>query len=183
MVAVILAAGGGSRFTGDTHKLAAPFRGSTVLAHAVAAAIDAAIGPVVVVVGSSDVQIDLVGVEIVANARWDEGQSTSLQVAVIEADRHGADAVVIGLGDQPLVTPEAWQAVANAAGGPIVVASYDGDRRPPVRLDRDAWPLLPTDGDEGARAVMRRRPDLVSVVEVTGIAADIDTVEDLTRWS
>jgi molybdenum cofactor cytidylyltransferase len=183
MVAVILAAGGGSRFTGDTHNLAAPFRGSTVLAHSVAAAVGAGIGPVVVVVGSRDSHVDLVGVDLVVNPRWTEGQSTSLHVAVTEADRRGANSVVIGLGDQPLVTADAWQAVAAGPGGPIVVASYDGDRRPPVRLDRDAWPLLPTDGDEGARAVMRRRPDLVTDVEVTGIAADIDTVEDLIRWS
>ena len=43
LVAVILAAGSGSRFDGETHKLVAPFRGSTVLGHAIAAAVQAEI--------------------------------------------------------------------------------------------------------------------------------------------
>jgi molybdenum cofactor cytidylyltransferase len=183
LVAVILAAGAGSRFDGQTHKLAAPFRGSTVLGHAVAAAVQANIGPVVVVGGGAELGLESQAVSVVDNPRWADGQATSLQVAVAEAQRRDADAIVIGLGDQPLVTAAAWHAVATAIGGPIVTASYDGRHRPPVRLDRAAWPLLPTDGDEGARVVMALHPELVTSIEVTGEPADIDTVEDLSRWS
>ena len=48
--AVVLAAGGGTRFAGDAHKLLAPLRGRPVVVHAVSAALDAALDEVLVVV-------------------------------------------------------------------------------------------------------------------------------------
>ncbi len=89
---------------------------------------------------------------------------------------------MVGLGDQPLVPAEAWRHVA-AAPGEIVTATFDGQRRPPVKLARTVWAELPVDGDVGARALMQRRPELVSEIPCTGNPVDIDTLEDLQRWS
>ena len=180
-LAVVLAAGAGRRFGGG--KLHALFRGRPLLAWALEAAAGAGLDATVVVTGGEAVD-DLVPavVTAVANPRWAEGQATSLQVAVAVAEPGSHDTLVVGLADTPFVPTAAWTAVA-AADGPIAVAEYDGLRRPPVRLDRSVWALLPTEGDEGARALLRERPDLVTAVPCAGDPADVDTRGDLARWS
>jgi molybdenum cofactor cytidylyltransferase len=184
-VVVILAAGEGRRFHGDDHKLLADIDGRSVVAHAIDHALDAGIGPVVVVTGAvalDPVETALLDrVTVVHNPDWANGQSTSVQTGLRAAEQLGADAVVIGLGDQPGVPAEAWRRVAGAAS-PIAVATYGGARRNPVRLHRSVWPLVPTDGDSGARSVIRLRPELVEAIPCPGSAADIDTREDLQRW-
>ncbi|MGH9087277.1 MAG: nucleotidyltransferase family protein [Acidimicrobiales bacterium] len=181
--AVVLAAGGGSRFAGDGHKLLAPFRGRPLVAWAVAAAAEAGLDEVVVVSGA----VDLTGalpageVTLLDNPDWADGQATSLGVALDWCGRQGHGSAVVGLGDQPLVPASAWRAVARAPGGPVVAASYSGQRRNPVRLDQAVWGLLPVDGDEGARVLMRRRPELVHEVVCDGDPFDVDQVEDLSR--
>jgi CTP:molybdopterin cytidylyltransferase MocA len=185
IAAVVLAAGGGSRFHGTTHKLLSLLRGKPVAAWAIEAARDAALDETVVVLGSVDVAqaVNLDGVTTLRNKRWSDGIATSLALAIDHAVERGHDAIVVGLGDQPFVTAAAWRAVAAASSSPIAVATYDGARRNPVRLAREVWPLLDRDGDDGARALMRRRPDLVGEVACRGIPADVDTLEDLTQWS
>lgn len=187
-LAVVLAAGGGSRFAGPTHKLAAEIDGVPIVELAVRHALDSRIGPVVVVTGASTPGLESLGdavrdglVTRVDNADWADGQSTSLQLAITEARRRNAHAIVVGLADQPFVEPTAWQAVA-ASTSPIAVATYEGATRNPVRLHRAVWPLLPTTGDHGARDLIRLRPELVERIPCQGSAADIDTLEDLRSW-
>jgi CTP:molybdopterin cytidylyltransferase MocA len=182
--AVVLAAGRASRFGGeDGAKLRAPFRGRPLVRWAVDAAVEAGFDEVLVVTGAADLA-DLLpaGAVAVHNPRWADGQATSLAAGLDAAHARGHDAVVVGLGDQPLVTAEAWRAVAGA-GSPIAVATYDGVRRNPVRLARAVWSEVDRDGDEGARTLMRRRPELVTEVACAGDPVDVDTREDLNRWS
>lgn len=179
---MLLAAGGGSRFTRSTHKLLAPLGDSTVFGRALAAALDAGFAHLVVVSGAVD--LPLVGTPVVERHHpgWAAGQATSLQAGIAAARELGAGAVVVGLGDQPFVTSSAWRAVA-ASSAPVAVATYDGVRGNPVRLAADVWPLLPVEGDTGARQLMTLHPELVEEVPCQGSAADIDTPEDLERWT
>lgn len=188
-VAIVLAAGAGSRFRGTRHKLLTPLHGRAVLDHVLDHVTQAGFGHVVVVTGAVDVgeviapwSRHVPGMREVHHLAWAQGQAGSLHAGIDAARALGATAVVVGLGDQPFVPASAWRAVALAAGS-IVVASYEGQRSPPVKLHHSVWPLLPTTGDEGARALMRLRPDLVSAVPCSGNPGDIDTLEDLARWS
>ncbi|MGH9047949.1 MAG: nucleotidyltransferase family protein [Acidimicrobiales bacterium] len=180
---MVLAAGGATRFGRREHKLLASFRGRPLVSWAVDHAVAAGLDETLVVTGAVDLITALPpGVTVIENARWADGQATSLQAAVSWARDGGFEALVVGLGDQPLVPPEAWRAV-SASASPIAVATFDGQRRPPTRLAASVWPLLPVDGDEGARVVMAGKPELVEVVACRGKAIDIDTPEDLARWS
>jgi nicotine blue oxidoreductase len=189
VAAIVLAAGGGSRYTasgGEGHKLLAPFQGRTVVEWAIDSAAAAGLDSLYVVRGDTDLPVPPLAsraVHFVANDRWREGMATSLRAGLTRARRDGHHAVVVGLGDQPLVLAESWQRVARAKAKPIGVATYQGMRGNPVRLSSLVWPLLPLTGEQGARLVMRRRPDLVMEVPCPGGAADIDTVDDLREWS
>jgi molybdenum cofactor cytidylyltransferase len=202
--AVVLAAGGGTRFAGGA-KLLAPFRGRPLLAWALQPVLEAGL-PLVVVRGAVDLspvleglghwiagvritgeriageRIASVRIEVVDNPRWQEGQATSLRAGIEWCARAGFAAAVVGLGDQPLVPASCWRAVAASRSAPIVAASFRGQRRPPVRLDREVWELLGEVGDEGARELMRRRPDLVAEVACEGAPVDVDTVDDLLAY-
>ncbi len=182
--AVLLAAGGGSRFAGRTSKLLAPFRGRPLVSWSVEAAMAAELEETVVVTGGADLSAVVpADVTLLHNESWASGLATSLRVGLDWCERQGHDGAVVGLGDQPLVPAEAWRAVATYTGAPIVVATYSGRRRNPVKLDRSVWPLVPVTGDEGARVVMGSQPALVREVACPGDPADVDTVEDLRLWS
>lgn len=187
--AILLAAGGGARFAasgGQGHKLLAPYLGRAVVEWSIETAAAANLDATYVVWGAVALPVPPLArglVTFVRNQRWRDGLATSMQAGIRQARLDGHAAVVIGLGDQPLVQVEAWRLVARATTRPIAVATYEGVRGNPVRLSSMVWPLLPTTGDAGARVVMRRRPDLVAEVPCPGRSADIDTVDDLAIWS
>lgn len=180
-LAVILAAGAGSRFSADEHKLEAKLKKKPLLWWAASHAIAAGFAEVLVIEGSVPVS-DLVPpqVSIVHNHDWADGQARSVQVAVHYAELSGYDALVVGLGDQPFVPPEAWRRIA-ASESAIAVAHYGKQATPPVRLHADVWGLLPLDGDEGARQLLRSRPELVAEIACPGSAVDVDTVVEFDQ--
>lgn len=181
-VAVVLAAGAGSRFLGGHHKLLVPFRGRPLGRWAVDHASAAGLDEVVVVLGPVDLEVPA-DVIVLRNEQWERGQAGSLQLALTHAAQRGHAAAVVGLADQPMIPAEAWRSVATCEAAAICVATYEGRRRNPVRLASAVWPMLATAGDEGARALVRDRPDLVAEVACAGNPADIDTLEDLARWN
>ncbi len=183
--AALLAAGGGTRFVGPTHKLLATLDGRPVFRWALDHVVSAGLDHVVVITGAIALDINDAGVTIVHNEHWEHGQAGSLQLAIRAAEAHDSEFIVVGLADQPFILASAWRDVAACdSTAPILVATYSGKRGPnPVRLHRSVWSQLPTIGDEGARALMRLRPDWIDEVACEGSAADIDTLEDLGQWT
>lgn len=180
-LAVVLAAGAGSRFTEDDHKLLAKVQGKPLVWWAVHHAITAGFDEVLVVEGAVELSGSVpTEASIVRNHDWEDGQSRSLHVAAHYAGQFGFEAMVVGLGDQPFVPPEAWRLIATSES-PIAVADFGHHRTPPVRLHGDVWGLLPLDGDEGARQLIRSRPEMVVEIPCPGSSVDVDTPNDLDR--
>ncbi len=188
VVGVVLAAGTGSRFIGETPKLLAPLSdGRTVLRASVEAAAEAGFGRTAVVVGSLSVAeakatLEGLDVEVIVNPDFVEGQATSLQTAIAWATKVGARTMVVGLGDSPGIGTAAWR-VVGASRGPAVFASFGTVSAPPVKLEDTVWKHLPREGDAGARLLAQSHSDLVSEVPCPGDPTDIDTAGDLEKWN
>ena len=179
---VLLAAGGGSRFGGSHHKLLTSVAGKTVYEWALQSALAANIGPVAVVWGSVELPRHKApeAVTYLHNEEWATGMASSVQRALQWANERGLQSVVIGLGDQPCIPPSAWTAVAHSTS-PLAVATYAGVRANPVKLHAEFFALVPKNGDEGARSLLRSHPELVAEVPCTGSGIDVDHVEDIER--
>jgi molybdenum cofactor cytidylyltransferase len=120
----------------------------------------------------------------VVNPDPSRGLSSSLKLG-IRSVRKVSEAVVVGLGDKPLVLPETIDALVDAhrrTGARIVVPVCEGKRGNPVLFQRSMFgSILELSGDVGAREVMSKHEDEVSEVPVgdRGILLDIDTPSDL----
>jgi CTP:molybdopterin cytidylyltransferase MocA len=182
----VLAAGSGSRFGGG--KLLAKLGGRPIIEAVFDNLGKAPVDEIIAIVGADAKRLREVceryGVKTVANEEWERGQSTSVLAGLRAC---GGEAAVILLGDQPFIGAEAVERLvaAFAEGAKVAVATYEGKRRNPVLFSREAWPLLEAElaGDEGARSVLRRHPELVVEVPCEGVGdpTDVDTREDLRR--
>lgn len=189
VTAVVLAAGSATRFGGA--KLLAPLRGRPVLQHVLDALTAAALARIVVVLGERAEGVEAAiawppGTERVRNPRPADGLASSLRIGVAAA-RGGGDpaAIVLALGDQPLLRPDVVRALLAAAepDRSVVVPRYaDGSNPNPVVLRPAAYPLVDeATGDRGLGPVLAAHPEVVLEVEVTGSNPDVDTRDDLDR--
>jgi molybdenum cofactor cytidylyltransferase len=186
--ALVLAAGAGSRFGGD--KLLARFDSKPVLQHVLDALAGAGLDdPVVVLPPDADLPaIDWRNAELVTNPDPGRGLASSLQVGwrqVTEAEP-APDAVLVALGDQPLLRVDVVREVAAApldVMRPIVAARYGGSgAHNPVRLEASGGALVDAAaGDRGLGPVLAERPDLVRWIEVEGDNPDVDSAADLAH--
>ena len=188
VLGVVLAAGGSTRM--GRPKQLAELAGRPLLAHPLAALDEAPVDRVVVALGgAADLVLDRVELgraEPLVVEGWAAGMGHVLASALAQA---GGDwrAVVVLLGDQPLVpgravarVVEAWRAGA----GPVVTATYGGRPGHPKLFDRRLLPdLLRLAGDAGARDLVAAHPEWVDRVEVgdLGSDADVDVEADLER--
>lgn len=166
IAAVVLAAGGATRFGAAKQQLLLPYVLRRVN--------EAGIETTVVVLGAYEFAVD--GAVAVTATDWDDGPGASLR-AGLGALPAEAGAAVVCLADGPLISPEAIKRVVAAwesgtAG--VVAASYGGVRGHPVCIGRAAWSDIPSAGGRELEAVLVPCDDL-------GEPEDVDTPEDLRR--
>jgi len=154
-----------------------------MLEHSLRAMRAAPVGRVVVVLGSGAEEIvarvNLHGAEPVVCARWQEGQSASLACGL--AALASCEAVVVTLGDQPRMSPDAVRRVIAARGGASAVrATYGAEPGHPVLLERDLFEALrDVSGDKGARNLLLSRNVLDLPCDDLGGGEDVDTPAEL----
>lgn len=181
--ALVLAAGGGSRF--GSPKQLAELRGRPLLEHALNAAAAAPVDRTAVVLGANAAEIarrvPLHGAEVVVAADWREGQAASLRAGISVLGEE-CEAIVIVLGDQPLIEPGAISRVIAARGGEVqaIRATYRGRPGHPVLFERAAFGEIATlTGDTGARALLERLGAREVPCDGLGRPDDVDTPEQL----
>ena len=179
---LVLAAGAGRRFGGA--KQLAELDGRPLLEHSIRAMIASPVGRVVVVLGSGaeDVmdRVDLHGAEPFVCDRWDEGQSASIACGL--AEMSDCEAVVVTLGDQPRLSPDAIRRVLAARGnGAVAVrATYWGAPGHPVLLERELLERMrDVSGDHGARNLLLSVTTREVPCEDLGGGEDVDTAAEL----
>jgi molybdenum cofactor cytidylyltransferase len=190
--AIVLAAGGSTRFGGDAAKQLLPWQpGGTLVGRAVDVALAArSIDEVIVVTGhrASEVQAALAGrpVRAVYNPDWQAGQSSSV-VAGVRALGPDVGAAVFVLADQPdieCVTVDLLVQRHRRSLAPVVAPSYQGGQRGnPVLFDRRTFPdLLDLKGDTGGRPVIQRYDREVQLIAIDApLPQGIETMEDYRR--
>jgi nicotine blue oxidoreductase len=166
IAAVVLAAGAAERFGAPKQQLLLPY----VLHRLASSPVD----EVVVVAGAHPVEAEKAWV--VRCPDWQRGIGTSLRCG-LAALGPGVEAAVVCLADGPNLSPDAVRRVLTAwraGAGPVVAASYAGQRGHPAVIGRAAWKDVP---DEG----MKRLAATLVPCDDVGTPGDVDSADDLGR--
>ncbi|MBF0550348.1 MAG: nucleotidyltransferase family protein [Deltaproteobacteria bacterium] len=192
VIGLVLAAGRSTRL--GRPKQLVRIGGQSILYRIVSTALASALDQVLVVLGyrAGEVATDLsplagsTRLKLVLNPEFDRGMSSSLQAGL----RHmpeAADGVMVLLGDQPVIYPEAINRLIYAFLGsdaPLCVPLVAGARVTPVIFGRRLFPYLEVlKGDVGGRNVVNQFFHQGITVNVTGWLdqADLDTEDDYNR--
>lgn len=183
---IILAAGSSTRM--GSPKALLDLRGVTFLGQIVANHRTLGL-PVTVVLGDHQDEIqaavDLARASVLVNPNPELGPLSSLKIALRSLE--GSEAVLVHPVDHPLVRKETLKALLDAhqqRPDHIIIPAFAARRGHPVLFPALFFEdLLAAPLDQGARYVVRRHPDSVSLVEVQdeGVIQNIDTPEDYER--
>lgn len=188
---IILAAGGSSRLGRPKQLLR--FEGKTLLRRACLAMTASLCKPVIAVLGAESETtasaIDGLPVHTCVNENWETGMGSSIRTGIDEMLRVAPDisAVVIMLCDQPLITAGNLNQLAARFAetqNSIVASRYNGVSGVPALFSREMFPsLFQIEGDKGARDLIRNRMASTETIEMKEAAIDIDTLDDVERYS
>ncbi len=178
----MLAAGSGTRMgrpKADLHV-----NGERLLERAARILTEAGCAPVIAVLRAG---AEAPGIRTVVNPDPARGMRSSLQLAVAASDGpETPDALAVLLVDQPGIGVDAVRVTVDAwRPGRIAVATYAGRRAHPIVMSGELWreALRLAEPDEGARQLLRVRPELIDLVPVEGDPTDLDTPDDVQRWT
>lgn len=188
MIAGVVLAAGLSRRMGQA-KLLMKVGGRAIIRYVVESVLAGGVDSVWVVTGPDvePIEAALAGIEvqIAVNPAPEEGQAGSVRTG-IAALPPSVDAVLIALGDQPLLAPSiipALLAARRTSPKLIVAPRYRDGQGNPVVFKREIFPeLLRLTGDQGARPIIQKEPARVEWVELDlPMPPDVDTPDDYEK--
>jgi molybdenum cofactor cytidylyltransferase len=184
IAAIILAAGGSSRFGGIKQTM--DYDGEPLIRRAANAAFGTRANPIVVVVGANNAEsgraLHGLDVEIILNESWKSGISSSLATGIRRVKESNAKAALITLADQPLVDTTALNRLIAAFDDDhtVIASSYASTIGVPAIFGREFFDDLENlEGDRGAGQWLRAHSHLVTSIPLPEAETDIDTPEDM----
>lgn len=186
MISAIVLAAGESKRMGKVKQLL-PFAQSTVLEQVINNLLESKLDEIIVVLGYQAQKIARkIGsnhVKIVINPNFKQGMSSSIKCGLSQIDKR-AEAIMIMLGDQPLIGKEIVDTLIEMflkSNQGIIVPVYEGRRGHPIIFDvKYKSELLSLKGDIGGRKVIETHLQDILEVEVNspGVIIDIDNKAD-----
>jgi molybdenum cofactor cytidylyltransferase len=186
IVAILLAAGAGTRFGGD--KLLHPLDDGVAIAAHAARRLMAAHVEVFAVVRPGDFpladMLEQEGCHVLMCPDASHGMGHSLAHGVASAREAGG--WIVALADMPRIRAATiTQLVQAISDGALIAAPrYRGERGHPVAFSRALrHELLALSGDTGARAVLQRHSDDIVLIDSddAGVLLDVDRRADVAR--
>ena len=186
-VAIVILAAGASRRLGHPKQLLV-YEGQSLLRRAASAAIDAACGPVLAVVGHQAelIRRELLSlpVEVVENPQWPEGMSSSIRAGItrLNTAHPQASAAILMLCDQPKLSADVLRQMVEAyrRGHPVVACAYGETIGAPALFARPLWAELASlRGDRGAKPIIMAHRSEAAMIDFPEGAMDVDTPGDV----
>lgn len=186
-IALLLLAAGASRRMGRPKQLL-PWKDTTLLNHAIQTALSCKSDDVIVILGSEaeTIQKNLQkgNYKILVHKEWDKGLGSTIGkgVTYLEASDPAIPAVLIMLGDQPLLGSDHLNALIERfkkEGKGIIATDYGAKLGVPAVFSREYFAeLARLQGDSGAGKLIASHADSVIGIPGGSRTADLDTPED-----
>ena len=187
MTAIIILAAGSSSRLGRSKQLL-EYKNGSLLKHTIKAAVDSAVGPVIVVLGANEKEIhshiETEPVTIVLNQNFSEGIASSIKTGLSYIlDVHkDCENVILMVCDQPFVNAKLLKNLVDVkqhTANLIVACSYKDTIGVPALFHKALFPeLLMLAGEEGGKKILLEHKDTVSTIPFPSGEIDIDTSEN-----
>jgi len=186
---VILAAGSSSRL--GRAKQLVKFNGKSLLQITTEAAISAAGKQVIVVTGANkellDAELADLSAHVIHNEYWQEGMASSIYFGLISLLKlfPYLNGIIFSVCDQPYISASIFNDLIqkkSQTGKGIISAWYNDTAGVPVLFGHEYFvELIDLQGQEGAKALLKKHAGDVSTIPFPVGSIDIDTTDDLVN--